>query len=121
VVALFDGGGRALHALGQAVDLALRAKLPLRVLTAAEAGPEARTLTERAQRYMADHQIEGQVKLIPLEGEGEPALLEELLDAPRALIAMGAFGRPRVREWISGSTTLRILRDTANPILFYPF
>jgi nucleotide-binding universal stress UspA family protein len=137
IVVLFDGSDRGLHALRLGTELALASELPLAVLTGAETLDQARRINNHALAYLADHDVAGQALLVHQEhtGEartggavqpdgGEPAggsiddkLVVVLKDRMRALVVMGAFGAPRLAEWIRGSTTRTILKELDCPVL----
>ncbi len=111
--------------------------MPLAVLTGAETLDQARRINDHALAYLADHDVAGQALLVHHETAGEartgevappasgqPAggsiddqLVAVLKDRMRALVVMGAFGAPRLAEWIRGSTTRTILKELDCPVL----
>ena len=52
-----------------------------------------------------------------LEGEVEAALHQYQEEQGIDLIVMGAYGHSRIREWLIGSTTDRMLRNARVPHL----
>jgi nucleotide-binding universal stress UspA family protein len=75
---------------------------------------------EEAERLMAGlrwHGIPVSVRYLHPEGHG---VADTLLAAARehaALLVMGGYGHSRLREWIFGGFTLRVLRGAEVPVL----
>ena len=87
------------------------------ILTVAE---NERSSEEEASRLMAALQWHGlPISIRHLQPEGRSAA-DTLLSAAAehaALLVMGGYGHSRLREWIFGGFTLRVLRDADVPVL----
>jgi nucleotide-binding universal stress UspA family protein len=81
---------------------------------------DQRALEEEAERLMAGLRWHGvPVSVRHLQPEGRSAA-DALLAAAREhadLLIMGGYGHSRLREWIFGGFTLRVLRGTEVPVL----
>ena len=87
------------------------------VLTVAE---EERTPQEAADRLMAGlrwHDVPVSVRHLRPEAHGAPDALLSAAGEHAALLVMGGYGRSRLREWIFGGFTLRVLRGAEVPVL----
>src|SRR6516162_843872 len=87
------------------------------VLTVAE---EERTPQEAADRLMAGlrwHDVPVSVRHLRPEAHGAPDALLSAAGEHAALLVMGGYGRSRLREWIFGGFTLRVLRGANVPVL----
>jgi nucleotide-binding universal stress UspA family protein len=116
VVAIaWDGGKEATRAVRTALPLLEKASSV--VIISAPAASSREFDPERLKAFLAARGVEAQVKVIK-EG-GDPGAL--LLGAARAaganLLVSGAFGHPRLREFIFGGTT-RSLLHADSPSLF---
>lgn len=119
----FDAAGRALiawdgsHEAGEALAAAvpllqLARDVTIVQVTDGEKGPPA----EEAAAYLSRHDIHGTVIRF---GGGNPAemLLVAANNGQFAYLVMGAFGHSRVREFLFGGTTRRLLAESPIPIL----
>lgn len=81
----------------------------------AEMDTKASTYLERvAERLRADGlTVSCQVR----EGEPAPAIVEEVEEEPRSLLAMSTHGRSGITRWVLGSVTDKVLRAVHAPIL----
>ena len=87
------------------------------VLTVAE---EERTPQEAADRLMAGlrwHDVPVSVRHLRPEAHSAPDTLLSAAGEHAALLVMGGYGRSRLREWIFGGFTLRVLRGAEVPVL----
>ena len=87
------------------------------VLTVAE---EERTPQEAADRLMAGlrwHDVPVSVRHLRPEAHGAPDALLSAAGEPAARLVRGGYGRSRLREWIFGGFTLRVLRGAEVPVL----
>ena len=115
VLLCYDGSSRASETMNYAAELAKRLKLPLAALCAHDDAEVARERLERVTRYM-DAQGLG-VATLSRSGDPVEVILGET--QPGDLLAMGAFGEGRIREWLLGSTTEAVLRATEQPVLLH--
>ena len=87
------------------------------VLTVAEAG---RTPQEEADRLMAGlrwHDIPVSVRHLRPDGHSAAEILLSAAAEHSALLVMGGYGHSRLREWIFGGFTQRVLRGAEVPVL----
>jgi nucleotide-binding universal stress UspA family protein len=120
VLVAYDGSPPANRTLRAVLTLAERGNLPLTIVTVAHdenhRDESQRTQDEARELAAAYHQVSSDFRL--LIGHDHPAaLLEQAVDSDCQLIAMGAYGRSRLREWLLGSTTTTILERSPLPIL----
>jgi len=106
----------AAHAVAAAMPLLARAKRVV-ILTVAEDQRDANDATERLAASLRWHGVAVTLRRLDPTPAGAA---EALLAAAReegALLVMGGYGHSRVREWIFGGVTARVLRGTEVPVL----
>ena len=115
VVVAFDGSPGARKALARLALHPLVVGLPVLVAMVALDTPLARQQLKEAQAALQAGGVEAEVELAAGEPQQVlPALVKR--QAP-ALLVMGAFGHSRLRQWLVGSTTARVLRLSDVPVL----
>jgi len=83
-------------------------------------GEDQRAPEEEADRLMAGlrwHDVPVSVRHLRPEAHGAPDALLSAAGEHAALLVMGGYGRSRLREWIFGGFTLRVLRGAEVPVL----
>jgi nucleotide-binding universal stress UspA family protein len=110
IVLAYEGSPHARAAMRHAVGLAADLTLPLVVLSIHKQAPE---YLAQVAHYAADYGVA--LSTLALRGDPTTALVSALTEGD--LLAMGAFGQGRVREWLLGSTTEAMLRLSPQPIL----
>jgi nucleotide-binding universal stress UspA family protein len=115
VVLGYDGSERAREAMTYAVELAQRLNLPVLAVSVHDDEALALERLSVVERYAEAHQLALQTQAL----QGDPA--DALLGTAEVgdLIAMGAFGEGRIREWLLGSTTEAVLRASNQPVLLH--
>jgi len=111
----WDGGKEASRALRTALPLLQKARAVV-ILTAPEAS--VRKSDPRAlQQFLKSRGVTSTVEVLP--GSGDPAaqLLSAAAAASAEILVAGAFGHPRLQEFIFGGTT-RSLLQAKGPSLF---
>jgi nucleotide-binding universal stress UspA family protein len=98
-----------LHALGEVLVVSID---PLDAV-------DATRTADRAVQFLSSHGIAA--KPVPLLHTESPArvILEQASSLTAQLIVMGAFGRPRLEEFLVGSTTKRLLDESQVPLFLY--
>ncbi|HMO42751.1 MAG TPA: universal stress protein, partial [Phenylobacterium sp.] len=86
------------------------------ILTAPRATPRALD-PARLQHYFAARGINAETEILPDSGEAAPLLLYAAKKAGAQILVAGAFGHPRLQEFIFGGTT-RSLLAADSPSLF---
>lgn len=122
ILMAYDSGRSANHMLRIAANLAMTLEIPITVLVISDDKEKERekgkAILEEAQYYLEAYKID----VNPLLKDGEPA--EEILmtakDNNASLIAMGAYGH-NIREFLLGSITEHVMRETACPVLLYRY
>ena len=115
IVLGFDGSERAREAMTYATELAERLKLPLVAVSVHADEVVASKRLEIVRSYTAAHDLEVSTQV--LGGDAAEGILASLAEGD--LLAMGAFGEGRIREWLLGSTTEAVLREARQPILMH--
>lgn len=113
-VVAWNGKREAARAITAALPLLKRAKA-VRVLSVAEADRSADP--RAAARRLALHHIEAEAVELP---EGRPAgeaLLQEVSAQHADLLVMGAYGHSRLRQFVVGGVTRRLLAEAPVPVL----
>jgi nucleotide-binding universal stress UspA family protein len=68
--------------------------------------------------YLSRHGIEAEIRPIGVpDADAGTEILQVAYDTDSDLIVMGAFGRPRLREWVLGGATRLVLEHLPVPVL----
>ena len=111
----WDGGKEASRAARLATPLLERAKKV--VIVAAPKASSRAFDPERLKAYYAARSVAAEVMLLPDKGEAAPALLAAAASVGADILVAGAFGHPRLQEFIFGGAT-RTLLNADGPSLF---
>ena len=115
VAVAWDGGKEASRAARLALPLLEKAK---RVTILAAPKASSRTFDPaRLQAYYAARGVKSEVEVLAATGEAAPALLKAAEAASADILVAGAFGHPRLQEFIFGGAT-RTLLNSERPSLF---
>jgi nucleotide-binding universal stress UspA family protein len=115
VLVAYDGSLQAAKTLQLCVASGLMSGREIHLLTIASDGP---AVAQRGIEFLHAHGLKVSVHL----EEGNHAAEEILRTADRiqaGLIVMGAYGKPRIREFVFGSATRTILSATKVPLFLY--
>ena len=115
VAVAWDGGKEASRAARLAMPLLEKASKVV-ILAAPKASSRAFDPT-RLQSYYAARGIESEIDTLPDSGDAAPVLLYAARKAGAEILVAGAFGHPRLQEFIFGGTT-RSLLAADQPTLF---
>ena len=116
VAVAWDGGKEASRAVRTALPLLQKAS---RVVILAAQGPSARQFDPaRLQAFLAARGVTAEVQSLTGTGEVAPMLLAAAKSAQANLLVAGAFGHPRLQEFIFGGTTRSLLNAADGPSLF---
>jgi len=115
VAVAWDGGKEASRAARLAMPLLERAARGV-ILAAPKASSRAFD-PAKLQSYYAARGVKTEVELLPDTGDAAPALLHGAQRAGADILVAGAFGHPRLQEFIFGGTT-RTLLNSDQPSLF---
>jgi nucleotide-binding universal stress UspA family protein len=116
VAVAWDGGKEASRAARTALPLLQRAG---RVVILAAPASSARYFDPaRLQQFFSQRDIKSELQTLPDSGDPGPALLKAAKALQANLLVAGAFGHPRLQEYIFGGTTRAFLNATDGPSLF---
>lgn len=115
VLVAYDGSLQAAKALQLFVASGISGGREIHLLTVAEDGP---AVAQRGVEFLHAHGLQVHTHL-----EEENQAVEQILQTAKrleaGLIVMGAYGQPRLREFVFGSVTKRVLRETEIPLFLY--
>jgi nucleotide-binding universal stress UspA family protein len=115
IAVAWDGGKEASRAARLAMPLLEKAKSAV-ILAAPKASSRAFD-PKRLQAYYGARGVKTEVNLLGEGGDPAPALLAAAREAGADVLVAGAFGHPRLQEFIFGGTT-RTLLNSDQPSLF---
>jgi nucleotide-binding universal stress UspA family protein len=115
VLICFDGSDRAREAMSYAVELSRRLALSVHAISVSDDAALAKRRLEVVSNYCEAHEVTPTTQA--LSGDPADAILETAQEGD--LIAMGAFGEGRIRQWLLGSTTEGVLRAAEQPLLLH--
>ena len=116
VAVAWDGGKEASRAVRTALPLLQKAS---RVVILAAQATSARNFDPaRLQAFLAARGVTAEVQSLTGTGEVAPMLLAAAKSAQAGLLVAGAFGHPRLQEFIFGGTTRSLLNAADAPSLF---
>ncbi|ODT86642.1 universal stress protein [Phenylobacterium sp. SCN 70-31] len=114
-VVAWDGGKEASRAARLATPILEKAS---RVVIVGAPKASSRTFDpERLKGYYAARGVAAEVRLLTDAGDAAPAILHAAADVGADILVAGAFGHPRLQEFIFGGTT-RTLLGSDGPSLF---
>jgi len=115
VAVAWDGGKEASRAARLALPLLEKAKKV--VILAAPKASSRSFDAGRLKSYYAARGVKAEVDILPDSGDAAPLLLYAAKKAGADILVAGAFGHPRLQEFIFGGTTRSLLNSDA-PSLF---
>ena len=89
----------------------------VQVLTVDEDDTEAQDAAERLAAGLRWHGVAVVVRRLDPAPEGVGDALLKAAGDTKALLVMGGYGHSRMREWVFGGVTARVLSDAAVPVL----
>jgi nucleotide-binding universal stress UspA family protein len=111
----WDGGKEATRAVRTALPLLQKASQVL-ILNAPAASPR-RSDPAALQAFLSVRGVEASVQILAVGGEPAQAILRAAREASATLLVTGAFGHPRLQEFIFGGATKTFLH-AESPSLF---
>jgi nucleotide-binding universal stress UspA family protein len=116
----YDGSLQASRALQLFQGLGLHRSQSVHIVTIGTSISEARRSAERALDFLAAHEVRVQMHVDEVPGESTAAvLLHWARELEADLMVMGAYGKPVLREFLLGSVTKTVLRDSPVPLFLY--
>ena len=107
-----DASGKALQLLVQSQRFA---HLPVHLVTVGESAADAAVLQTRAMEKLSSRGHE--VKAAMLDGDPGETLLAYQVENDIDMTLMGAFSHTRLRDWVLGSLTVKMLLSSNRPLL----
>ena len=115
VAVAWDGGKEASRAARLAIPLL---ELAAKVVIIAAPKASSRTFDpHRLQAYYAARNLKSEVQILKDSGDAAPAILRAAASVEASTLVAGAFGHPRLQEFIFGGAT-RTLLNSDGPTLF---
>jgi len=111
----YDGSPPATNALKVAAELSEKTAWPLSVVIITDDQTVGAKLAGQAEDVLSPHTIDSDVMIIG--GTEGDALLRFIKEGSVELMVMGAYGHNRLREWLLGSTTNYIIKNSPIPVL----
>jgi len=115
VAVAWDGGKEASRAARTALPLLQKASKVV-ILTAPGASPR-KCDPALLQTFLAVRGVESEVQALQVSGDAAPALVKAAKAASAEVLVVGAFGHPRLQEFIFGGAT-RTFLNADGPSLF---
>jgi nucleotide-binding universal stress UspA family protein len=116
VLIAYDGSLQAARALHSFQTSGLAGPRPTVVVSVADDRLEAARVAERAIDYLRFHDIRAEAHPIAAGDYPAEAILRAARDHNSALIVMGAYGQPVLREFLLGSVTRSLLAHSPIPL-----
>jgi nucleotide-binding universal stress UspA family protein len=110
VLIAYDASPASLRALHAFRTSGLDGRQPAHVLSAADDEGLAAQRAEEAARFLRFYDIKAEAHALPASAPEADLILRQAERHDARLIVLGAFGRSRLSEAFSGSTTLSVLR-----------
>jgi nucleotide-binding universal stress UspA family protein len=119
VVIAYDGSLQAARALAAFEATGLGESGQVHIVCVGATGNAVAECAERARKFLRLHKIEANVELVESSEPPEPLILERVTKLGAGLLVMGAYGQPKLREFVIGSVTRTILEAIPVPVFLY--
>jgi nucleotide-binding universal stress UspA family protein len=116
IAVAWDGGKEASRAARTAIPLLRKARNV--VILAAPTSAAREFDPDRLRQFLGERGVKAEISLIAEGGEAAPRLLAAAKAAGAGLLVAGAFGHPRLQEFIFGGATRSFLNAADGPSLF---
>lgn len=116
VIVAFDGSLEASHALQAFAASGLGSGREVHVVSVSPEHAVAAKHAARAVEFLAFHELTAAPAAVESSESPAVILLQRARDVGAGLIVMGVFGQPMLREFLVGSTTRKMLRETSAPL-----
>lgn len=115
VMLAFDGSATTRKGVEMLASSPLFKGIPIHLVMVGDDTTDSRALLESARDSLAAAGFE--VHIAIRAGEVEPVLHAYQAEHQVGLLVMGAYGHSRIRQFLVGSTTTRMIRTTTTPLL----
>jgi nucleotide-binding universal stress UspA family protein len=119
VVIAYDGSHESIRALAAFQATGLGDQSPVHVMTVDSGGGDSVRHNERARQFLRYHKIEANSLMIESSHEPATVILEQLSLMGAGMLVMGACGQTRMREFLFGSVTRRMLAECPVPLFLF--
>lgn len=116
VLVAYDGSEQAARTLQAFVHSGLAADRGLHV---ASLGPQGAENAQIADEFLRSHDLTGELHVEPAVTDPAPRILALGQELGAGLLVMGAYGRPRLKEFLFGSVTRMVLSKTTLPVFLF--
>lgn len=115
VMLAFDGSDTSRKGVEMLASSPLFKGIPIHLVMVGDDNGEHRALLDSARDALVSAGFDVHIAL--RSGEVEPALHAYQAEHRIGLLVMGAYGHSRIRQFLVGSTTTRMIRSTTTPLL----
>jgi len=115
VMLAFDGSDTSRKGVEMLASSPLFKGIPIHLVMVGDDNGEHRALLDSARDALVSAGFDVHIAL--RSGEVEPALHDYQAEHQIGLLVMGAYGHSRIRQFLVGSTTTRMIRSTTTPLL----
>lgn len=115
VMLAFDGSDTSRKGVEMLASSPLFEGIPIHLVMVGDDNGEHRALLDSARDALVSAGFDVHIAL--RSGEVEPALHAYQAEHQIGLLVMGAYGHSRIRQFLVGSTTTRMIRSTTTPLL----
>ena len=115
VMLAFDGSDTSRKGVEMLASSPLFKGIPIHLVMVGDDNGEHRALLDSARDALVSAGFDVHIAL--RSGEVEPALHAYQAEHQIGLLVMGAYGHSRIRQFLVGSTTTRMIRSTTTPLL----
>ena len=119
VLIAYDGSRPAGQALLAFATLGLGTGRKVHVATAAAAAESARSIAQPAVDFLELHGVDCQLHAIEAETKVESVLLSLAAEVDAGLLVAGACGHSRIREFLLGSFTQKLIQASHLPLFLF--
>ncbi len=119
VVVAYDGSLQASRALFALVATGLAAMGTVHVVAVGEHREILKRRAESAIDFLDAHAIGAEPHLAVTERPAGAVILEEARRLGAGLLVLGAYGQPRLREFVFGSVTRQLLEESPVPLFLF--
>ncbi len=111
----YDGSQHARNAMSVGALLAGQWEAEVQVLSVFDEEETREKVCREARQYLCEHKVNFSMEI--RGGDPDTVIPEFAKEIGADIVVMGAYGHSRVREWILGSTTERVLNQVPCPVL----
>ena len=119
VLVAYDGSVPAMRAIQLFCCLGLWKTSETLVVSIGENMEATAALSARGAKFMSDHGYQASTISLPLTDNPAAALIKVARDNGAGLIVAGAYGHRGWREWLLGSTTMRLIEASSLPLFLH--